>query len=136
MLDAYAWTEEEFSSFAEGVQPFGGNSGQGILNMCAIIPTIKNEHDRLMFAHRMAREKRDLLLVTSAESARRCVEVTQELYNLGLVEWIDAWVDPDEDGNYPITRLEVGDRLIQAGNRFYCVRNKVYLLTYTDETIA
>lgn len=136
MLDAYAWTEDEFKEFAESVQPFGGNSGRGILNMCTIIPTIKNEHDRLMFAHRMAREKRDLLLVTSAESARRCVEVTQELYDLGLVEWIDAWVDPDKNGNYPITRLEVGDRLIQAGNRFYCVRKPVYLQSYTDKTIA
>lgn len=136
MLDAYAWTEEEFRDFAEEVQPFGGNSGQGILNMCDIIPTIKNPHERLMFAHRMAREKRDLLLVTSAASNRRCLVVTQELYDSGLTAIIDKWTAKDEDGSYPITYLEVNDRLIFDGGKFYTVRKGVYLQTYTDETIA
>lgn len=135
MLDAYAWTEAEFNKFAEKVEPFGGNSGQGILNMCEIIPTIRNAKHRLMFAHRMAREKRDLLLVTSAQENRRCVEVTQELYNKGLVAWIDNWVSPDEMGDYPVTLLHVGDRLVQSGDGFYCVRQDVYLQTYMDGTM-
>ena len=135
MLDAYAWTEEKFCQFATDVQPFGGNSGKGILNMCAIIPTIKNEHDRIMFAHRMAREKRDLLLVTTAAEDRRCVEITQELYDLGLTACIDQWVKLAPNGTYAITNLQVGDRLI-IDRQVYCVRKDMYEKTYTDETMA
>lgn len=135
-MDAYAWTEEEFKKFAECVEPFGGDSGRGILNMCEILMSIKNPEHRMWLANRMSREKRDLFLVTSAEEARRCVEVTEELYDMGITEWIDAWVDPSkETGEYPITKLCVGDRLVQSGNGFYCVRKDIYFLTYMDETM-
>lgn len=77
--------------------------------------------------------KKDLLLVTSAEESRRCVEITPDLYAAGITSCVDEWMEVDSNGEAEETRLNVGDFLIvnEAGNSVYCIRRDEFLETHS-----
>lgn len=130
MLDAYAWNVKTFSKYANKAVPFGTNSANGIINLGKILETIKDEKEKELFAAYISKEKEDLLLVYTPEEERRCIEVTQTLYDAGLTSCIDEWMNPDENGEYVHTELNVGDFLIVSENGIYCIRREEFLSTH------
>ena len=77
--------------------------------------------------------KKDLLLVTSNEERRRCVEITPDLYAAGITSCVDEWMEIDSNGEAEETRLNPGDFLIvnEAGNSVYCIRRDEFLETHS-----
>ena len=131
--DAYAWDKEtvkKYLSNPDKVKYIGINSPAGLVNLAEIIMTIKSEKERLDLADYFSMVNRDFLLVYSPEEKRRCVEVTQELYDAGLTACVDDWMEPDDNGNAKATQLNVGDFLIVKSSGVYCVRREEFMGTY------
>ena len=74
--------------------------------------------------------RKDFLIVHTEEENRRCVEVTQELYDTGLKYAVEDYIKPDENGEATVTELHVGDRLIITSDGAYTVRKKEFELTH------
>lgn len=132
MLDAYCWSRADFQKKAEGIKTIGCNSGQGLLNLSALLTEITEESERLQVANFFSSLNKDLLYVESKAEERKVVEVTQELYDNGLTHCIDSWQEPDENGNYKFTELNVGDFLILEEDKqcVYCIRKEAFLATH------
>lgn len=130
--DSYAWDYKTFEKKAKTCVPIGCNSASGLINLSRVILSIRDDEERSSFADMMSKMKEDLLLVTTAEEERKCVEITQELYDNGLTYSIDSWVEPDANGVYPLTNLCVGDFLIidEQKRTAYCIRREEFLLTH------
>lgn len=87
------------------------------------------QNDQIKLGNFFAKYNEDLLYIDTPEEQRKCIVVTQELYDAGLTWCIDQWVKPDENGEYEITELEVGDVLI-VDTGVYCCRKNVFAKTY------
>ena len=76
---------------------------------------------------------KDLLLITSYEESRFCIEITSELYAKGITFCVDEWMTTDENGDAEITHLNIGDYLIVSANRdsIYCIRHDEFIETYS-----
>lgn len=131
MLDAYAWDMKTFQKYADKAVPFGTHSAHGIINLGKILETIVDEHEKELFAAYIAKEAEDLLLVYTPAEARKCIEVTQELYDAGITHCVNEWEKPDENGMAATTELKVGDYLIVTNDGVYCVRHDEFVETYS-----
>jgi hypothetical protein len=99
--------------------------------MFDVISNITNPEERTMMADMFASWNKDLLLVTTPAENRKCIEITQELYNAGVTACVDEWMDVDSDGNSEATILNVGDFLIVSNDGIYCIRRAEMFETHT-----
>lgn len=127
--DNYCWDKAMVAKYIDGAVPIGGNSGRGIVTLSKVICSIHKESDQIKLGNFFAKYNEDLLYIDTPEEQRKCIVVTQELYDAGLTWCIDQWVKPDENGEYEITELEVGDVLI-VDTGVYCCRKNVFAKTY------
>ena len=74
-----------------------------------------------------------MLLISSQEEFRFCIEITPELYNAVITFCVDEWMEVDENGEAEITHLNIGDYLIVSENRdsVYCIRHDEFVETYS-----
>lgn len=132
--DAYTWKHSKVLALIGGstkVRLVGVNSVSAILNLSEIIYTIADIKEKKMFADMFCSLSRDLLLITTEAEDRRCIEVTQDLYDAGLTACVDSWMKPDKNGDADATLLNVGDFLIVEDNGFYCIRRDEFLETHS-----
>lgn len=128
--DNYCWDKKMVAKHIDRAVPIGTDSAKGIVVMSKLMGSIPKEADRLTLATLFSEQKRDLLYIVTPEEARMCIPVTKELYDAGLTWCIDEWIEPDENGEYMRTELEVGDVLIASENGVYCCRKNVFAKTY------
>lgn len=127
--DCYCWKFDKVAN-AKNVCFVGTNSAEGLLSVCKLLADIKDEDEKKMMADMFANMKKDLLLVTTPAEIRHCIEVTPELYEQGLTCCIDEWMEVDEEGNAPITLLNIGDFLIVTCNGVYRIGREEFLQTH------
>lgn len=130
--DAYTWKHQKVES-SKNVRFIGCNSAEALINLSGMLETIFDVEEKKMFADMFCNMKKDLLLVTSAEESRRCVEISPDLYAAGITSCVDEWMEVDSNGEAEETRLNVGDFLIvnEAGNSVYCIRREEFLETHS-----
>lgn len=141
--DAYTWTHSKVAkslSDPSKVRLIGTNSASAVLNLSKVLSLITDHDEQLMFADMFCNFNKDLLLVTSPAEKRLCVEVTQRLYDAGLMACVDSYATTDPFGNAEATQLNVGDFLVldesDTGGGddemwFYCIRRAEFLETYS-----
>ncbi len=133
--DSYTWTTDKVKKYLddpESIRYIGVNSAAALINLAKVINTIPDEDEQKMFADMFCSINKDLLLITSEEENRRCIEVTQELYDAGLTYVVDSWMEPDKvTGEYTATLLNVGDFIIVEGpEKIYCIRKDEFNETH------
>lgn len=130
--DTYTW---KFSKVAnsENIRFIGCNSADAVINLSTALMSIKNDHEKHLFADMFCNWKKDLLLVTSPEEKRLCIEITPELYQAGITACVDEWMGTDANGEADITRLNIGDYLIVSDekNSVYCIRHDEFVGTHS-----
>ena len=135
--DTYGWKKSKIQKFidADNVKLVGLTTPEGIVELSKIINTIKKNEDKLIVADMFRKFNFDLILITSPEEDRRCVEITQKIYDSGVTQCVDSWVTPDDNGMAPATDLEVGDYLIIENKKgkdyVYCIRKAEFNDTHT-----
>lgn len=127
--DAYAWKFSKVEQFP--CRPIGTNSAKGVINLAQMLALISDEKEKLLFADMFCNWNKDLLLVTSDEEDRTCIEITQEIYDMGITYCVDEWMEVDDMGCAPVTKLNVGDFLIITKNGVYCIRHDEFIETHT-----
>ena len=131
--DCYCWSMEKVEK-CKNKKFIGSNSAEGMKNATLILSTIEDENERTLFADMLAALKKDLIVVTSPEEKRTCIEVTQEMYDNGITFCVDSWMEADEDGVATATNLNVGDYLIleekDEGTCVYRVGHDEFIETY------
>lgn len=127
--DAYCWKFNKLET-AKDVQPIGTNCADALLSLMDVLNGIENLEEKKLLADMFAKMKEDLLLVTTPAENRSCIEITQELYDAGITFCIDEWMDTDEDGNAPITNLQIGDFLIVNENSVYRIGRDEFIETH------
>ena len=110
--DVYCWKHAKAAKAAAKARIIGANSAEGLINLAEVLMSITDAGEKKSFAGMMASMKRDLLMVHTPAEKRECIIVTQELYDAGVTACVDSWVEPDENGEGPETKLVVGDVLI------------------------
>lgn len=132
--DAYAWKQEKVAKLMlkGNVQPIGTNSGEAVINLGRVLGTIEDEQEKRAVADMFCLLKKDLLLARTEAEDRRCIEVTQKMYDSGVTACVDSWMEPDENGEADATQLNIGDFLIIEGNEgVYCIRREEFLATHS-----
>lgn len=127
--DTYCWKFNKLES-AKDVRPIGTNCADGLIALTDVLNEIKDIEEKKLLADMFSKLKEDLLLVTTSAENRTCIEITKELYNAGLTFCVDEWMDTDENGEAPVTNLEVGDFLILTDSGVYCIRGEEFLDTH------
>ena len=132
MLDAYCWSKADFLNKAEDIEPIGCHTGYGLMNVVRLINGMAYESEKRQLANFFAAMNKDLYKVETKSELRKVVEVTQELYDSGITRCIDSWQQPDENGNYEYTELNVGDFLVLEEDKqtVYCIRREAFLATH------
>lgn len=128
--DTYCWKFDKLQK-AKDVRPIGCNCADAILNMAEVLNSIESISEKKMLADMFASMNKDLLLVTIAAEERKCVEITRDLYDAGLTQVVDEWMDTDENGMSEATELNVGDYLIVTNDGFYCIRGEEFKTTHS-----
>lgn len=134
--DAYAWKQEKVTKLMlnqpKNIQAVGTNSVDALINLAKVLNTIKDVQEKEAVAEMFCNLKKDLLLIRTEAESRRCIEVTQDLYDAGLTACVDSWMEPDENGEADATQLNVGDFLIVEGeDSVYCIRRAEFLETHS-----
>ena len=132
--DAYTWKHSKVADIVTDptkVRLIGTNSASAVINLSEVMAAITDPNERMMFADMFCSINKDLLLVTTEAEERRCIEVTKELYDSGLTACVDAWMEPDENGEADATQLNIGDFLIVEGDNVYCIRKDEFLETHS-----
>lgn len=96
-----------------------------------MLNSIKNEYEKHIFAEMFCKFREDLLLITSQEEKRTCVEISEELYEKGLTYCVDEWMETDENGDSDITLLDIGDFLIITKDGVYTIQRNIFLETHS-----
>lgn len=122
--DTYAWTMEDFISRLHKAVQVGGYDATGKAFMRAVklmnsIVRYPGDEDDPMSDYSLmagllanASPAGYLLIHTDAEE-RIVVEITHELYDAGITFCVNEWQDnPNENGMYEATVLEIGDFLV------------------------
>lgn len=131
--DAYAWKFSKVEPYLQdpkNLRLIGVNSAKAVINLSAMLNTIDDEEDRVMFADMFCSINKDLLLIPTDAEDRQCIEVTKELYENGVTACVDSWMEPDENGEADATRLNIGDFLVMEGEYLYCIRRDEFLETH------
>ena len=132
--DAYTWKQDKvikLMSNSENIKLVGTNSAQAVINLADILGTIKDIQEKKAVADMFCSLNKDLLLIRTEAENRRCIEVTQELYDAGITACVDSWMETDENGEAEATILNVGDFLIVEGESVYCIRREEFLETHS-----
>jgi hypothetical protein len=133
--DAYTWRQskvEDVLSDPSKIRLIGTNSAAGLVALSEILATIADADERMIFADMFCNLKKDRLLVKTDAEERRCIEVTQDLFDAGLTVCVDSWMTPDENGEAEATQLSVGDFLIvEKDGSVYCVRRDEFAETHS-----
>lgn len=127
-LDCYAWKQSKVDNAKK--RRIGVNSLQGIISLFKMLHTMKLKEEKKLLFKMFWMYRKDFLIVHTEEENRRCVEVTQELYDTGLKYAVEDYIKPDENGEATVTELHVGDRLIITSDGAYTVRKKEFELTH------
>ena len=128
--DVYAWDEATFVKKCKHPKPIGNGSDDGRAVLKEVADTIPDTNERKMFVDFFKIFAIDFVLAHTAEESRQCIVVTDELISQGLDYVINKWAEPNEKGEYPITKLVAGDLLIVEDEYFYCVEKSVAVDTY------
>lgn len=129
MTDNYCWGSAQVAKHIGKAVPIGTCSASGLLTLADVLSTIADISEKKILADFFASLNKDLLYVFTPEESRKCIPVTQELYDAGLTWCIDEWVD-EKDGEFAKTTLNVGDVLIVSDTGVYCCRKDVFAATY------
>lgn len=130
MTDSYCWKRSKVESLANASIPIGCHSAEALLNLTNYVKTISDEKDQYDFLEIFIKFPQDLLLTTSPEEKRRCILVTEELYNEGLTYVIDEWMTPDSNGLCDVTFLHIGDVLIVTKDGLYRIGHDEFYTTH------
>ena len=131
--DAYAWKFSKVEPYLQdpkNLRLIGVNSAKAVINLSAVLGTIENEEDRVLFADMFCSINKDLLLIPTNAEERRCIEVTKEFFDKGVTACVDSWMEPDENGDADATQLNIGDFLVMEGQYLYCIRRDEFLETH------
>lgn len=130
--DAYTWKYSKVAE-ADNVSFIGTNSAEAVINLSAALMSIKDDSEKRLFADMFCNWNKDLLLVTTKEELRLCIEITQDLYARGMCCCVDEWMETDENGEADITSLNIGDYLIVSEDkeRVYCIRHDEFIETHS-----
>ena len=127
MLDVYTWKQTKVAQMEK--RPIGFIEGEE--NLKAMLATMPNAEERDMLKDFFALFTFDMSLVHTEAEERKCIEVTQELYDSGLNYSVDEWMPEDENGEAEATKLNVGDFLIVSDDGVYCIRHDEFIATHT-----
>lgn len=127
--DCYCWKLSKVAS-AKNVSKIGTCSAEGILNLTSVLNSITDEAEKSLVADMFAKLKNDLLLITTPEEKRTCIEVTEELYHSGVTYCVDEWMTTDENGCAEATKLLIGDYLIVSDLGVYRIGHDEFLQTH------
>lgn len=130
--DSYTWRQSKVAN-SKNVRFIGCNSAEAVINLSTAIMSITDNEEKRLLADMFCNLNKDLLLVTSPEENRLCIEITPELYHAGITFCIDEWMDTDATGKADITRLNIGDYLIVSSHKdsVYCIRHDEFVETHT-----
>lgn len=130
--DSYTWKHSKVAS-SKNVRFIGCNSAEAVINLSTALMSIADDEEKRLFADMFCNLNKDLLLVTSPEEDRLCIEITPELYNAGITACVDEWMDTDANGEADITRLNIGDYLIVSARKdsVYCIRHDEFVETHS-----
>ena len=130
--DAYTWKHTKVAT-SKNVRFIGTNSAEAVINLSTALLSISDDEEKHLFADMFCNLKKDLLLITSPEESRFCIEITPELYAKGITSCVDEWMETDENGEAEITHLNIGDYLIISSNRdrIYCIRHDEFMETHS-----
>lgn len=126
MLDVYTWKQTKVAKMEK--RPIGFIEGEE--NLKAMLANMPNEEERDMLKDFFALFTFDMSLVHTEAEERKCIEVTQELYDSGLQYSVDEWMPEDENGETDATELNIGDFLIVSDDGVYCIRHDEFLETH------
>ena len=127
--DCYCWKFDKVEK-AKNKQFIGSNSAEGMKNAANLLMEIEDDAERTMFADMLLSLKKDLIVATTPAEDRVCIEVTQQMYDQGITFCVDSWMETDENGNAPVTKLVPGDFLIVEGDMVYRVGHDEFVETY------
>ncbi len=129
--DAYTWKHTKVAA-SKNIRFIGCNSAEALINLSTALTTISDDKEKSLFADMFCNLNKDLLLITSPEENRLCIEITPELYSAGINTCVDEWMEADENGEAAITDLYVGDYLIVSADKksVYCIRHNEFVETH------
>lgn len=133
MADAYSWDAATYAKKAAKTVPIGFGLGATVDSVkwaMEIVQTVVDPVERELLIQFFI-EQPSLRLVFSPKEERKCIEVTQDLYDAGLTSIVDEWMPADENGLAEETILKVGDFLIVTDDGVYCIRRDEFLETHT-----
>jgi hypothetical protein len=129
--DVYSWNLNKTRKAIENGTKIGFRNYDENCALLEMLSTISEKVERQMLFELIKDDGlHDYFIVETPEENRRCIEITEELYNKGLTRCIDEWVESDEDGNFVYTELEIGDFLIVTDIGVYCARGEEFLATH------
>lgn len=128
MADCYAWKKSKVQS-AKNKRPIGF-SIKGYKALRQLLSIMESKEERNMLKEMLAIFRKDLILVHTDAESRKCIEVTQELYDSGMTMVVDEWMTPDENGMADATELCVGDYIVIGEDGVYCVRGEEFHMTH------
>ena len=129
--DAYCWSIDDFIKKSKNIQSIGINSAEAILNLCSVLNTMSNEDEKKKLASMFSSFNKNLLYIESKEEDRITVEITEDLYNKGIISCIDEWCK-EIGGEYSITQIDIGDFLIinHTDKTVYRIERDAFLATH------
>lgn len=132
-FDIYAWNEEKaYKELCKGYREVGLETYDGLENLYEVLSTIKGTMDKMQFFNLVSVLRCNLKMVVTEQEQRSCVEITQELYDNGMVLCIDEWMETDSEGYSDCTLLNVGDFLIinERAQSMYRIGREEFLETH------
>ena len=132
--DTYCWEQKRVMELIEdpsNLPYIGVNSAKGLINLSKVLLSIDKEEDQTLLADMFSNSKRDYLLLTTPEEKRKCIEVTQELFDSGITYCVDQWMKTDDNGDAEATNLVVGDFLIVTKKGLYRVGKDEFAETHS-----
>lgn len=127
--DCYCWKFSKVES-AKNVRKIGTNSADGVLALCEVLNGIHNESEKALVADMFAKLKSDLLLVTTPAERRTCIEITTDMYQMGVTHCVDEWMEVDSNGEAEATELSIGDYVIVTDSGVYRIGHDEFCETH------
>ena len=127
--DCYCWKFGKLRT-ATSISDIGTASPGGIITLCKVLNNIHSNADKALFADMFASLKRNLLLVTTPVEKRKCIQITQKLYDAGITHCVDEWMEVDENGLAEATELSIGDYVIITEKGLYRIGLEEFLQTH------
>lgn len=124
--DCYCWKFGKIEA-AKEIRKIGSNSADGILALCELLNTINSTEEKKLLADMFSHMKKDLLLVTTPEEKRTCIEINARNT---FTYCVDQWMETDSEGYAEATQLQFGDYLIVSDSGVYRVGHDEFRATH------